>query len=585
MGIPEEKINEIQDRLDMVDVVGDYVRLRRAGGRYTGLCPFHNEKTPSFSVNREKQLYYCFGCHKGGTLFNFIMEIEKLSFPEAVRFLAKKAGVEIEDDRESAGSGGPSLRGSLIDLYKRVTTSYHYILVSKEEGRKALEYMARRGIERDTLETFQVGFAPAQPDWLFKFLTRKNYSQEFLSKTGLFTRKNPRRSLFTGRIMFPITDAKGDTLAFGGRIMEGDGPKYINSPDTAIYRKKYSLYGLSRAIDAIKKEESFTLVEGYLDVLAMHQAGITNAVAPLGTALTPEQLRFLRRFAGRCVIVFDGDEAGLQAARKAGALCEGSDIESSIVELAGGSDPADILEKEGPEALQNVMKYPINTFEYFVKRASGLYQAGGRAEKSGILKEIFSYIGSVGSEVRKEEYLTYLADELGLSYHSILGDFEGSVEKKRETQAYDDDERSRDVSIDLFLLLAVVDHRSYFPAVRSKLNAEDFEDPRGKELFIALEECYRHDEESMERLLERVSDPDLRRVIIEKSNLDEFNINVDTMIRDGIERIKERSLLKKRADVEKALKKNRSQGGDLDEERKLIAEKIFLDKELSRYKG
>ncbi len=586
MGIPEETINEIQDRLDMVDVVGEYVQLKKAGGRYMGLCPFHHEKTPSFSVNREKKLFYCFGCHKGGTLFSFIMEMEKLSFPESVRLLAKKAGVELQEYEEGKGAEEwSSLRGTLIDLHRRVTNSYHYILLSRDEGKPALEYLLRRGISRDTIENFRIGYAPAQPDWLYKFLIKRNYSDEFLEKTGLFTRKNPRRSLFTGRIIFPIQDMKGNTVAFGGRSLKDEGPKYINSPDTPIYRKKSYMYGLAQALESIRKEDRCIVVEGYLDVLAMHQAGIQSAVAPLGTSLTREQVLCIRRFARSCVLVFDGDEAGLKAAGRAGALCENLELENSIVELPAGSDPAEILEKEGPEALQILVKYPINTFEYLVKKAGESYRTSSSAERSGILGELYSFIGSASSEVRKEEYLTFLADELGLSYHSVTGDFEGSQDKSWKSTGDNKEKRSRDVSFDLFLLLAVTDHRSYFPYVRSRLTPEDFEDTRGKELFIALEECYRQDEESMEKLLEKVDNEELKEIIIEKINNEEFNINVDTLIHDGVERIKERSLLKKREEIERSLRKNRSQGGDLEEERKLIAEKVYLDKELSRYKG
>lgn len=586
MTIPDEKIQEIQNRLDILDVVGEYVQLKKAGNRYIGLCPFHQEKTPSFSVNREKNLYYCFGCHKGGTIFSFIMEMEKISFPEAVKALAKKAGVELEErSLDPAAQAKASLRGSLLDLYQRVTNSYHYILLSRDEGKKAREYLYKRGIKDETITAFTLGYAPEDPEWLYRFLRKKSYSDDFLEKSGLFTRKNNRRGLFTGRIIFPITDGKGNTLAFGGRIMDKDGPKYINSPETSLYRKGHSVYGLSQALESLRKKGIFILVEGYLDVLAMHQGGLTETVAPLGTAVTKEQLLFLRRFAGSCLLVFDGDRAGYQAAVRAGGLCESLHIQSAVIELPEGKDPADIVEKEGPEALQNLMKYPINTFEYLVRKSVERYKNQGTAEKTAILGELFHYIRSADSEVRKEEYLKYLSEELGVSVAGLSRDYEEQGQNgSREGRIPLQEARNKEISVDLFLLLAATEHRQFFPFVRARLKIDDFQDPRGKELFVALEECYRQGEGSLEKLLEKIGTKELKDLILEKIAKEEFNVNVEMIIHDGVDRIKEKSLLRKREEIELTLRKSRSRG-DLDEERKLIAEKVFLDKELLKYKG
>ena len=290
MRIPESLIEEIKEKSDILSIVSEYSALKKKGDRYWGCCPFHNEKTPSFSVRPEQGMYYCFGCHKGGSLFNFIMEIEGLSFIEAVRFAAEKTGVILPENSNETEEEVVQ-RDSLKDLYKRVAGSFHYILMNNDQASTTRQYLADRGIHEETIVKFQLGYAPDDPKWLHGFLKSRNYSEDFLAASGLFSRKYPQWSLFSNRLMFPIYSNQGEIVAFSGRTMGSDpkAPKYINSPDTPLYNKSKLLYGLWQSREGMRKTREFYLCEGNVDVLALHQAGISTGVAPLGTALTEDQ--------------------------------------------------------------------------------------------------------------------------------------------------------------------------------------------------------------------------------------------------------------------------------------------------------
>ncbi|MDR1374127.1 MAG: DNA primase, partial [Treponema sp.] len=292
--IAESTIQELNDKLDAVTVVGEYVRLEKRGGRYWGLCPFHNEKTPSFTVDPDRKAYYCFGCGQGGGIINFVMEMDKLSFPEAVETLAKGLGIEVIHENIGTGekNGGKTLRlEELTELYRRVAVSFHHFLMQKEEGRGALKYVLSRGIEGELLERFRLGYAPQDRSWLFRFLKAKGYSEEFLGSSGLFSKNYPRQAFFANRLVFPIADRQGRTVAFGGRFLEEEtappgrsqGPKYLNSAESELYKKRETLFAIDLALPEIRKTKEVYLAEGEMDGIALHQAGVSNAVAPLGT--------------------------------------------------------------------------------------------------------------------------------------------------------------------------------------------------------------------------------------------------------------------------------------------------------------
>ena len=404
--IPDHTLTEITDRLDMVDVVSGYVPLKKRGNRYWGLCPFHTEKTPSFSITPDKSVFYCFGCHKGGSLYTFIMEMEKLDFVEAVRFLARLVGIELELEQRDS-----SRRDAYLELYRRVSGSLHFLLSSHARAAAARNYLMSRGVSQDTLNLFQLGYAPADGRWLFDFLSEKSYSREFLLESGLFLkdRKGSPRTLFRDRVIFPIRNSRQEIIAFGGRCLSDYGPKYLNTPETPFFRKGENLFGPPGVLKRIRETNSFILVEGYMDVLALYQGGIDNCVAPLGTAVSVGQLKLLKRYSENGILLFDGDEAGIRATERAIHLGEQQAMAMEVVPLPENVDPADIIEKEGPETLKKSLKYPINGFQFLLNSALSRYDYKTPDGKQGIFEFLDSYIATVGSQVRRDGYLRMLA--------------------------------------------------------------------------------------------------------------------------------------------------------------------------------
>ncbi len=585
MRIPEGTIEEINQRINIVEVVQDFVTLEKRGNRYWGLCPFHTEKTPSMSVDPDKNLFYCFGCHKGGTMFTFLMEVEHIPFVEAAEKLAQRAGIEINsENRDPEAERG---KRALSDLYARITSTFHYLLTEHEMGHKAKAYLAERGFGEASIERFQLGYAPEDRRWLYRFLRQKNYSEEFLAASGLFSKKYKDYSIFSGRVIFPIRSAGGDVVAFGGRNITGGEPKYINSPETELYQKRRILFGLNRAVKGIQRNRRVLIVEGYFDVLAFFEAELPFAVAPLGTALTEEQARVLRRYADRATLVFDDDRAGIQAARRGIEVMEKVGMQCDVVVPHGGKDPADILLNEGSNSLLNMLKSPTNGFQFLMRKAAEQHGTGGAEQKSQVVAELAPYIQSIDSEVKREDIIKYLADFLQVGPRAVLHDINAIKQGKQprtEGQQAVTKEKKR-VGTDLFLMLAVVVNCSYFREVRRNIGLEDLEDSDARELYIALEEAYRSDELDIDHVIPRIESERVQHLVFEKSATGEFEENADAIIEDGIKNIKVRSLQAKRRTLLDQIKSVERSGSDYGVLKELLSEKMFLDEELKRIKG
>jgi len=588
--IPETVLQEINRNLSIVDVVSDYLTLEKKGSRYWGLCPFHGEKTPSFSVTEDENLFYCFGCHKGVSIFTFVMEMGGISFVEAVRRLAEKAGVSLPDTDQ--GFVPDKKSDALEQLYARLVKTFHYFLMESEKGRNARTYLQERGIERQTIEAFELGYIPADRRWLYRFLSAKNYSKDFLAESGLFSSKYPDVSLFSDRLMFPIYNHRGKAVAFGGRKLGSGEPKYINSPETALYKKREILFGLSKVLPVIRQKKRAYVVEGYFDVLAMYQSGAGGAVAPLGTAFTAEQGRLLKRYVNEVVLLFDGDSAGIAAARKSIPVIETAGLEGSVVELPGGLDPADMLKKEGQDSLIKSMKYSINSFEYLVKSAlkeKSARRPGGERE---VVAAVAPYITSIDSTVKREGCVRYLSDTLRIDASSILADLEKIGSRKEMERG--NDKREEHVAAEsgiikigseLFLMLAVIVNRASFAYVRSTIGVDDLEDSFAREIYIALEEAYRNGEESLESLIQRLDRQELKNLVYEKISGNEFSVNGESIIHDGVRAIRLQRLEERRRRVEAEIRESERKGIPIGEIRELVGEKIYLDQELKKGKG
>ena len=369
MRYSDDIIEEVRMKNDIVDVVSQYVKLNRRGNTYFGLCPFHNEKTPSFSVTPSKQMYYCFGCGAGGNVYNFVMEYENYTFGEALQHLADRAGVQlpkIEYSREAREKA--EKRATLLEINK-LAASYFYYQLRRENGSQAYAYLINRGVSEDTIKKFGLGYSDKYSDDLYKFLKSKNYSDDLLRESGLFNvdERHGMYDKFWNRVIFPIMDVNNRVIGFGGRVM-GDGkPKYLNSPETKIFDKSRNLYGLN--IARTTRKNYLILCEGYMDVISMHQAGFTNAVASLGTALTSGHASLLKRYTQEVLLLYDSDDAGVRAALRAIPILREAGITSRVVSLEPHKDPDEFIKALGGEEFEKRLERAMDSFMFRIHKA------------------------------------------------------------------------------------------------------------------------------------------------------------------------------------------------------------------------
>jgi DNA primase len=379
MAFTPEKIEEVRNRADIVEIIGAQVRLKRTGRNLVGLCPFHNEKTPSFSVNPERGFFHCFGCGVGGTVFNFVMRIEGVSFPEAVRSLARRYGVTIQE--REAGGAGQGERDAMYRANQVAAEFFAHVLWNTPDGAQAREYVASRGVAAETARAFMLGFAPARPSSLGKALVKRGLVGA-ACKVGLVKEGPEPYDLFRARLMFPIRDAQGRVIAFGGRVLDDRLPKYINSPESPLYSKSRSIYGLYEARRAIAHADRVIVVEGYLDAIAVSQAGFGEVVASLGTALTVEQLRLLSRYTRNVIACFDGDEAGRKASMRALEVFLGAGLLGRGIFIPAGFDPDTLIRKRGAQAFGELIDSAELLADYFLRAqaaAAGTLEEKARA--------------------------------------------------------------------------------------------------------------------------------------------------------------------------------------------------------------
>jgi DNA primase len=572
------------DRMDAIAVVEDYLRLEKKSGRYWGLCPFHHEKTPSFSVDPDRKLYYCFGCHKGGTIVDFIMEMDKLKFGEAIESLAGRFGVELVYEAGSVpvDTEKKDRIEALEELYRRVAVTFHHLLMEKPDGEGAKRYIIERGFNINTVNRFRLGYAPADRSWLYRFLTKKGgFSESFLASSGLFSVKYPRSAFFSDRVMFPITNKYGGTVAFGGRILSGEGPKYINSPESELFKKGHNLFALDLAIPDIRKTRTVYLAEGYMDVIALHQAGIGNAVAPLGTAFTEDQAKLLKRWAEKVCLMLDTDAAGQNAAAKAILNCRKNGLNCAVVVPNRGEckDPADILQKYGNEALQKTVEYCISDFDYLLSQSKLL-----TAEKSRAVAFLFPYLSVLDSEVSRDDCIRIIADEFGIDPQAIQDDYrKEEVRGTRKTAVQTGEGEKIRMNGELCLMAAVFVHPELFKDLRGRLSADELDDPHAKDLYFILEDRFRNDLQDRSGdpgFLNGIEDGALRDFILRQNVSGAFS-NPEKILKDGTARIKAKVLERKRQEIIRAL-----HSSDLPGIRQegLLAEKIHIDAELVRLK-
>ena len=427
--IPEDKIEEIKNAADIVEVVSEYVLLKKAGRNYSGLCPFHSEKTPSFTVSPEKQIFHCFGCNTGGNVFSFLMKQDGLSFPESVRFLARRYGVDLPQ-QEMSGKMRQQIseREQLIKINRYAMDFFHGKLLNGSQGAKAMAYLDRRGFSRQIVDSFKLGYAPGSWDALLNYLRHKRVPEQMIEKAGLIVARKDKNGFydrFRDRIIFPILNMSRQTVGFGGRVMDDSLPKYLNSPETPVYNKRRLLYGLYAAKNKCREDGTIYIVEGYFDQLALFQRGIENAAATLGTALSTEHIHLMKGFIKRAVLIFDSDEAGIKASERSVGMFIKEGVEARVVMLPKGHDPDSFVSEFGPDAFYKLVGNALEVMSFLLKTAEkkhGLTVNG----KLAILDDIRRPLASIEDINPRQLYIKEVSERLGIDEGAVL-------EKVRET--------------------------------------------------------------------------------------------------------------------------------------------------------
>ena len=530
--VPEETIERIRNTADIYDVVAQYVDLKKRGRNFFGLCPFHPEKTPSFSVAPDKQIFHCFGCGAGGNVFSFIVEHEKISFIEAVQQLGQKYGIEV--DYQS----GPSNKifSSLYDVHDLAVKLYHSILFS-EKGKSALDYLHNRGLTDDTIKTYQIGFAPDSWDTLSNTIKPSSFKDAIYEKTGLFIKTDRGwRDRFRSRVMFPIYHPSGKAIAFGGRIFNSDDPaKYLNSPETPLYRKSEVFYGLHKTRDSIRKFSTAILVEGYTDFLQLVQLGIPNVVALSGTALGINHANQIRKFASKVYLAYDGDDAGVNATLRAGYVLFQAGVEPLVIPMPNDKDPDDWVREEGVNAFQEAMGSSMSLLLFHLQKKD--VKNLSATDRSRIVKEILKEISLINDGIIRDDLLKSLSQELQLDEVEVFRLFNSQTGMKK-VRADSEQSNTKDqpftntmqkAQLEIIRAIAfnfdevypsmknIIDFQIFNEAILQKIGLLLIEDKKSKDLSAIIDQFENMDEKRLvsEILFDEVSSDDPQLIIKE----------------------------------------------------------------------
>ena len=560
MRYSDDIIEEVRMKNDIVDVISQYVRLTRKGSSYFGLCPFHNEKTPSFSVTPSKQMYYCFGCGAGGNVFNFVMEYENYSFGEALSHLAERAGVELPKiEYSKAAREKAERRATLLEINK-TAAQYFYYHLRRENGKAAHEYLTGRGLSEETIKKFGLGYSDKYSDDLYKYLKSKNYSDELLRESGLFNidERHGMYDKFWNRVIFPIMDVNNRVIGFGGRVMGDAKPKYLNSPETQIFDKSRNLYGLNVA--RTTRKNYLILCEGYMDVISMHQAGFTNAVASLGTALTSGHASLVKRYTQEVLLLYDSDEAGVKAALRAIPILREAGVNSRVVNLRPHKDPDEFIKTEGAEAFEKRLEAATDSFMFRVGIAAGEFPMEEPQGQNRFFDRCAQYLLELSDELERNLYIEAIVKEYrryGISVENLrkrvntLAMKGTPAEKRIQPKSGDPVSKKRESGADKsqkLMLTWLVTYPGIFETVEKYLTPSDFVVPLYKEVAQMLWDQRKEGDVNPARLLNAFTDSEEQR---EVASLFNATIHLETKeeqeraFGDALLRIKQESLAEK----------------------------------------
>ena len=551
----DDIIEEVRSRNDIVDLISSYVPLKRKGSSYFGLCPFHNEKSPSFSVSRDKQMYYCFGCGAGGNVFTFIMEYENFTFPEAVRYLAERAGMELPEQELSAEAKQQADAKAQLKEMNKMAANYFYILLHSKRGEKGLAYLTRRGITGETIKKFGLGYADIYQDDLYRFLQSKGFSDEDLHASALVTIDEARggSDKFWNRVMFPIQDVNSRVIGFGGRVMGDGSPKYLNSRETKLFDKSRNLYGLNFARSS--REKFIILCEGYMDVISMHQAGFTNAVAALGTAFTEGHGMLLKRYTNEVILSFDSDEAGQRAILRAIPILKGAGLTVRVLDLTPYKDPDEFIKELGSEELKNRIQKARSSFMFQISVAAGKYNQDDPEEKTKFQHEAAKLLSGIREPLERNNYCEAVSREyfMGVKELKDLVEYYGTSgyvqekpkeQERRPAEVKKDEKRQEPQKL---LLTWLVNEPVLFQKLAGIIGPDDFIEPIYHGAAMLLFEEYERDGKVMPaKILNQYTDMEDQKKIAELFNttlkLKPLPEDNDKALTDIVRKVKEDSI-------------------------------------------
>ena len=483
----DDMIEEVRSRNDIVDVISGYVSLKKKGNSYFGLCPFHNEKSPSFSVSRDKQMYYCFGCGAGGNIFTFLMEYENMTFPEAMQTLAERAGIDLPQQEMSAETRREADERARLREMNKLAAQYFYVLLHRERGKRGMQYLKNRGIKEETIKHFGLGYADIYRDDLYQFLKQRGYSDEEMKNSGLIqiSEKYGGSDKFWNRVMFPIMDVNHRVIGFGGRVMGDGNPKYLNSQETKLFDKSRNLYGLNFARSSRKKE--IILCEGYLDVISMHQAGFENTVASLGTAFTTGHGILLKRYTDRVVLSFDSDEAGIRAAQRAIPILKDAGLSIRVLDLSPYKDPDEFIKAGGTKAMELRIKQAQSAFMFQMQQIARNYQMDDPEDKTRCFHEMAKELAKLEDPMERRNYMEAVAQEYRISQkelEELVNDY-GTMEMRKRLQKAQEpkktlrqeEKKEAKKQPQKLLLTWLVNKPKLFERIRGLITADDFLEP------------------------------------------------------------------------------------------------------------
>ena len=516
----DEIIEEVRSRNDIVDVISTYVKLQKKGSSYFGLCPFHNEKSPSFSVSRQKQMYYCFGCGAGGNVFTFLMEYENYSFVEALRYLADRAGVDLpEQEYSEAERRRADEKAVLLEIHKRAA-QFYYVQLKSSQGEQAMAYLRGRQLGDDTIKAFGLGYSSKFSNTLYQFLKSKGYADDMLAKSGLITmdEKHGPHDKFWNRVMFPIMDANNRVIGFGGRVMGDAKPKYLNSPETLIFDKSRNLYGLNRA--RTTRKSYFLLCEGYMDVISLHQAGFTNAVASLGTALTAGHASLIRRYVQEVYLTYDSDDAGTRAALRALPILKDAGITAKIIRMEPYKDPDEFIKNLGAEAFEERIEKARNGFMFSLEILEKDYDLKSPEGKTGFLNEAARRLGRFEEEIERNNYIEAVAEKYHTGYEELrrlvgkMAVREGLAKPVQRPKTAGAKEKEDGIRKSQKILLTwLVSDERIFGQIKDYISPEDFSDGIYRKAAGLLFQQYHDGEINPARIMNYFTDEEEHREV------------------------------------------------------------------------